>query len=41
MRLIRRLGIYFCDNDGYIMSLREAAANKLVKEELPPALQGH
>jgi hypothetical protein len=33
MRWIPRLKIYFCDNDGYILSAREAAVNDLVENE--------
>ncbi|HVH16329.1 MAG TPA: hypothetical protein VNA15_11520 [Candidatus Angelobacter sp.] len=39
MRWIPRLKIYFCDNDGYIVSAHEAAANGLVENETPPVSQ--
>jgi hypothetical protein len=35
MRWISRLKIYFCDNDGYILSSHEAELNGLVERELP------
>lgn len=35
MRWIPRLKIYFCDNDGYILSPHEAELNGLVEAELP------
>lgn len=41
MRRIPRLGIYFCDNDGYIMSLKEAEMNGLVRSEPVAAQQSH
>ena len=36
MRWIPRLKIYFCDNDGYILSSHEAAANGFVENATPP-----
>ena len=33
MREIRRLGILFCDNDGYILNLEDAQGNGLVRSE--------
>ena len=36
MRWISRLKIYFCDNDGYILSPHEAALNGLVETETSP-----
>ncbi|MBO0888604.1 hypothetical protein J2P12_05835 [Candidatus Bathyarchaeota archaeon] len=41
MRLIQRLGIFFCDNDGYILSSRDAALNGLVKPDSPARTSGH
>jgi hypothetical protein len=35
MRWIPRLRMYFCDNDGYILSAHEAAANGLVENTTP------
>gem|GEM_PF-4336670 len=37
MRWISRLKIYFCDNDGYILSPHEAELNDLVESEMPPS----
>ena len=33
MRPIKRLGVYFCDNDGYLMSFKDALTNGLVVPE--------
>jgi hypothetical protein len=39
MRWIPRLKIYFCDDDGYILSPHEAELNGLVENETPEAVQ--
>ncbi len=39
MRWIPRLKIYFCDNDGYILSAHEAVLNDLVESETPSTAQ--
>ena len=39
MRWISRLKIYFCDNDGYILSPHEAVLNGLVEYERPKSNQ--
>jgi hypothetical protein len=39
MRWIPRVKIYFCDNDGYILSPHEAELNGLVENETPEAVQ--
>ncbi|HVH14740.1 MAG TPA: hypothetical protein VNA15_03360 [Candidatus Angelobacter sp.] len=41
MRWIPRLKIYFCDNDGYILSAHEATANGLVENATPPLPQAN
>ncbi len=33
MRWIPRMKIFFCDNDGYILSSRDATVNGLVETE--------
>jgi hypothetical protein len=39
MRWIPRLKMYFCDNDGYMLSPHEAELNGLVESETPAAAQ--
>ncbi|HYU87181.1 MAG TPA: hypothetical protein VEL52_00565 [Candidatus Bathyarchaeia archaeon] len=39
MRWIPRLKIYFCDNDGYILSPHEAELNGLVKSATSATVQ--
>ncbi|HYY90553.1 MAG TPA: hypothetical protein VE955_01040 [Candidatus Dormibacteraeota bacterium] len=41
MRLIQRLGIFFCDNDGYVMSFKDATTNGLVRTENVPSRPNH
>jgi hypothetical protein len=39
MRWIQRLKIYFCDDDGFILSPHEAELNGLVESETPATAQ--
>jgi len=41
MRRIPRLGIFFCDTDGYILSLTDAVRNGLVESEPDTTTQKH
>jgi hypothetical protein len=41
MRLIPRMKILFCDNDGYILSSRDAIANGLVETQRIVNAQTH
>ena len=41
MRRIPRLGIFFCDTDGYILSFTDAVRNGLVESETDATIQSH
>ena len=41
MRKILRLGIFFCDTDGYILSFADAVRNELVDSETDTTIQKH
>ncbi len=41
MRRITRLGIFFCDTDGYILSFTDAVRNGLVESETHTTAQEH
>ena len=41
MRRIARLGIFFCDHDGYIISFKDAVTNGLLHSETAAITTGH
>jgi len=41
MRKILRLGIFFCDADGYMLSFTDAVRNGLVESETDTTTQKH